>query len=109
MARWNAYGLRHRGPDGHRHSISADRHVAPGHARLSIIDLLTPTGDSRPQGTVERDGKETWRGSTLASIPFLDQKKVISLLDRIETMDEGAVVPVVWTGSGKNKLSAVAG
>ncbi len=31
--------LRHRGPDGQRHWISADRRVALGHARLSIIDL----------------------------------------------------------------------
>ena len=33
--------LYHRGPDGQRHWISADRHVALGHARLSIIDLAT--------------------------------------------------------------------
>ena len=33
--------LRHRGPDGQRCWIAADRHVALGHARLSIIDLAT--------------------------------------------------------------------
>src|SRR5262245_37060424 len=33
--------LRHRGPDGQRHWISADMRVALGHARLSIIDLTT--------------------------------------------------------------------
>jgi len=33
--------LYHRGPDGQRHWISADRRVALGHARLSIIDLTT--------------------------------------------------------------------
>jgi asparagine synthase (glutamine-hydrolysing) len=33
--------LRHRGPDGQRHWISADRSVGLGHARLSIIDLST--------------------------------------------------------------------
>ncbi|HVH71600.1 MAG TPA: asparagine synthase (glutamine-hydrolyzing) [Candidatus Dormibacteraeota bacterium] len=33
--------LRHRGPDGQRHWIAADRTVALGHARLSIIDLTT--------------------------------------------------------------------
>jgi asparagine synthase (glutamine-hydrolysing) len=33
--------LHHRGPDGQRHWISADRRVALGHARLSIIDLHT--------------------------------------------------------------------
>jgi asparagine synthase (glutamine-hydrolysing) len=33
--------LFHRGPDGQRHWISADRRVGLGHARLSIIDLAT--------------------------------------------------------------------
>jgi asparagine synthase (glutamine-hydrolysing) len=33
--------LDHRGPDGRRHWISADRRVALAHARLSIIDLTT--------------------------------------------------------------------
>ena len=33
--------LYHRGPDGQRHWTSADRRVALGHARLSIIDLTT--------------------------------------------------------------------
>src|SRR6266436_485506 len=33
--------LYHRGPDGQRHWIGADRRVALGHARLSIIDLTT--------------------------------------------------------------------
>jgi asparagine synthase (glutamine-hydrolysing) len=33
--------LKHRGPDGQGHWISADRRVALGHARLSIIDLAT--------------------------------------------------------------------
>jgi asparagine synthase (glutamine-hydrolysing) len=33
--------LHHRGPDGQRHWISPDRRIALGHARLSIIDLVT--------------------------------------------------------------------
>jgi asparagine synthase (glutamine-hydrolysing) len=33
--------LHHRGPDGQRHWIAADRSIALGHARLSIIDLTT--------------------------------------------------------------------
>jgi asparagine synthase (glutamine-hydrolysing) len=33
--------LIHRGPDGQRHWISADRRVGLGHARLSIIDLTS--------------------------------------------------------------------
>jgi asparagine synthase (glutamine-hydrolysing) len=36
--------------------------------------------------------QDTLRGPTLASIPFFDQKKVISFLDRVETMDEGSRV-----------------
>src|SRR5262249_50940 len=34
-------GLFHRGPDGQRQWISANRRVGLGHARLSIIDLAT--------------------------------------------------------------------
>lgn len=33
--------LYHRGPDGQRHWISPNRRVGLGHARLSIIDLMT--------------------------------------------------------------------
>jgi len=39
--------LGHRGPDGVRHWIAPDRHVALGHARLSIIDLTTGTNRLR--------------------------------------------------------------
>jgi len=44
--------LYHRGPDGQRQWISADRRVGLGHARLSIIDLTT--GD---QPIVSEDGR----------------------------------------------------
>jgi len=44
--------LHHRGPDGQRHWISADRTVGLGHARLSIIDLTT--GD---QPIASEDGR----------------------------------------------------
>ncbi len=33
--------LAHRGPDGQRTLVAADRRVGLGHARLSIIDLAT--------------------------------------------------------------------
>ena len=33
--------LHHRGPDGHKTWVAPHRHVALGHARLSIIDLVT--------------------------------------------------------------------
>jgi asparagine synthase (glutamine-hydrolysing) len=36
--------------------------------------------------------QDTLRGSALASMPFVDQDKVIDLLDRVHTMDEGARV-----------------
>jgi asparagine synthase (glutamine-hydrolysing) len=44
--------LFHRGPDGRRHWVSQDRRVALGHARLSIIDLVT--GD---QPIASEDGR----------------------------------------------------
>jgi len=44
--------LYHRGPDGQRQWLSADRRVGLGHARLSIIDLTT--GD---QPIASEDGR----------------------------------------------------
>ena len=44
--------LYHRGPDGQRHWVAAHRRVGLGHARLSIIDLLT--GD---QPIANEDGR----------------------------------------------------
>jgi asparagine synthase (glutamine-hydrolysing) len=49
--------LFHRGPDGQRHWMSDDRRVALGHARLSIIDLVTgsqpiPSEDGRTRVVV---------------------------------------------------------
>lgn len=46
--------LHHRGPDGQRQWISADGRVGLGHARLSIIDLVT--GD---QPILSEDGQTT--------------------------------------------------
>jgi asparagine synthase (glutamine-hydrolysing) len=36
--------------------------------------------------------QDTLRGPVLASIPYFNQRKVISLLDTLETMDEGSRV-----------------
>jgi asparagine synthase (glutamine-hydrolysing) len=36
--------------------------------------------------------QDTLRGPVLASIPYFDQKKVVGLLDSLQTMDEGACV-----------------
>ena len=44
--------LYHRGPDGQRHWVSQDKQVGLGHARLSIIDLVT--GD---QPIASEDGR----------------------------------------------------
>ena len=44
--------LHHRGPDGQRHWVAANQRVGLGHARLSIIDLLT--GD---QPIANEDGR----------------------------------------------------
>jgi asparagine synthase (glutamine-hydrolysing) len=37
---------------------------------------------------------DTLRGSALASVPFFDQKKVVALLDSLQTMDETAHVAI---------------
>jgi asparagine synthase (glutamine-hydrolysing) len=36
--------------------------------------------------------QDTLRGPVLGSIPFFDQKKIVSLLDRLNSMDDGARV-----------------
>ena len=36
--------------------------------------------------------QDTLRGTTLASLPFFNQKNVVDLLDRLDTMDEGSRV-----------------
>jgi asparagine synthase (glutamine-hydrolysing) len=36
--------------------------------------------------------QDALRGTTLASLPFFDQQKVVDLLDRLDTTDEGSRV-----------------
>ena len=73
--------------------------------REATRDVITDTIYRRqkhpflsPPATLNRKGKlstlveDTLRGPALASIPFFDQKKVIGLLDSLDTMDEGARV-----------------
>jgi len=36
--------------------------------------------------------QDTLRGPILASLPFFNQKKVVTILDRLYTMDEGSGV-----------------
>jgi asparagine synthase (glutamine-hydrolysing) len=54
--------------------------------------FLSPPATLNPQGKLHAMVQDTLRGTTLASLPFFDQRKVIDLLDRLETMDEGARV-----------------
>lgn len=54
--------------------------------------FLSPPATLNPKEKLSVLVNDTLRGSTLAAIPFFDQKKVIGLLDRIGSMDEGARV-----------------
>ncbi len=73
--------------------------------REAVRDVITDTVYRRqkhpflsPPATLNPDEKlstlvqETLRGPVLASIPYFNQKKVISLLDSLHTMDESARV-----------------
>ena len=73
--------------------------------REAARDVITDTIYRRqkhpflsPPATLNRNGKlstlveDTLRGPALGSIPFFDRKKVIGLLDSLETMDEGSRV-----------------
>jgi asparagine synthase (glutamine-hydrolysing) len=54
--------------------------------------FLSPPATLNPDGKLNALVQDTLRGKTLASLPFFDQKKVVDLLDRVDTMDEGARV-----------------
>ena len=54
--------------------------------------FLSPPATLNPKERLSSLVQDTLRGPALTSIPFFDQRKVISLLDRLETMDEGARV-----------------
>jgi asparagine synthase (glutamine-hydrolysing) len=54
--------------------------------------FLSPPATLNPQGKLHALVQDTLRGTGLASVPFFDQKKVVDLLDRLETMDEGSRV-----------------
>lgn len=73
--------------------------------REAVRDVITETVYARqkhpflsPPATLSPDQKlntfvqDTLRGPVLASIPYFDQKKVVGLLDRLHTMDEGSQV-----------------
>ena len=52
--------------------------------------FLSPPATLNPKGRLSSLVQDTLRGPTLASMPFFDQGKVISLLDRLEAMDDGS-------------------
>ena len=54
--------------------------------------FLSPPATLNPRQKLSTLVNDTLRGPVLASIPFFDQKKVISLLDNLSTMDEGSRV-----------------
>ena len=54
--------------------------------------FLSPPATLNPNGKLNALVQDTLRGKTLASLPFFNQKNVVGLLDRLDTMDEGARV-----------------
>ncbi|TKB49580.1 MAG: hypothetical protein E5W81_23825 [Mesorhizobium sp.] len=54
--------------------------------------FLSPPATLVPKDCFNSLVQDTPRGPTLASIPFFDQKKVVDLLDRPETLDESSRV-----------------
>jgi asparagine synthase (glutamine-hydrolysing) len=52
--------------------------------------FLSPPATVHPDGTFQTFVQDTLRGETLRSMPFFDQKQIVSLLDRLPTMDVGA-------------------
>lgn len=54
--------------------------------------FLSPPAALNPQGRLSVLMQDTLRGPHLAALPFFNQKKVVSILDNLHTMDEGAGV-----------------
>jgi len=54
--------------------------------------FLSPPATLNPKEKLSALVNDTLRGQVLASIPFFDQKKVVTLLDSLNAMDEGARV-----------------
>jgi asparagine synthase (glutamine-hydrolysing) len=54
--------------------------------------FLSPPATLNPKEKLSVLVHDTLRGSSLAAIPFFDQKKVANLLDSLSTMDEGSQV-----------------
>jgi asparagine synthase (glutamine-hydrolysing) len=56
--------------------------------------FLAPPATLNPGERLNALVQDTLRGPVLASMPYFDQGKVIDLLDRVESMDEGSRVAV---------------
>jgi asparagine synthase (glutamine-hydrolysing) len=54
--------------------------------------FLSPPATLNPEERLSGFVQDTLRGPALAAIPFFDQKKVVELLDSLDTMDEAAQV-----------------
>jgi asparagine synthase (glutamine-hydrolysing) len=54
--------------------------------------FLSPPATLNPQQRLSSLMQDTLRGNVLACIPYFDRKKVIDLLDRVDTMDQGSRV-----------------
>jgi len=54
--------------------------------------FLSPPAALDPQGRLSVLMQDTLRGPLLAALPFFNQKKVVSILDNLHTMDEGSGV-----------------
>jgi asparagine synthase (glutamine-hydrolysing) len=54
--------------------------------------FLSPPATLNPGGKLSTLVNDTLRGSTLAALPFFDQKKIVGLLDNVDAMDEGSRV-----------------
>jgi asparagine synthase (glutamine-hydrolysing) len=52
--------------------------------------FLSPPATLNPDDTFHDYVQDTLRGETLASMPFFNQQRVVELLDRMPSMDEGA-------------------
>ena len=54
--------------------------------------FLSPPATLNPDQRLSSYMQDTLRGSVLKSMPFLDRRRVVDLLDSLDTMDDGARV-----------------
>ena len=96
--------LRHRGPDGQNYWLSSDRHVALGHARLSIIDLTT--GD-QPIANEDESLHIIVNGEFYGY--ELIQKELIQRGHRLRTNSDSEIALHLYEESGVRSLERLRG